>query len=687
MKPTSLSQTQIAAEVKSAITEAVSFIEGEIEPARLKSDKYFQGKVNLKHEEGRSASVATKCRDTVRAIKPALMRVFLQSGNPVEFSPNRQDVVDDARTRTEYAARVFAENDGFCLLDGAFNDALIKKTGILKAYFDETESVEVDEYSGLDLMQAQFVAAQNGVEVLSSSTGDDGLISMRVARTDTSGRIKIDAIAPEDFFVDRDARSIDDCYICGHSTEVRVGDVVAMGFDFDEVFEHAGSQAGTSQDEAEIQRKQGGGEQYDESGADLSMRRVVFTEAYMRMDVDGTGVPQLHKFLCVGNDYHVLEFEPADQVPFAVFEVDMEAHTFFGRSLVEIIQEDQDVSTSILRGLIDNVHMLNNPRLVAVDGAVNMDDLQNGEVGGIVRARSIDAVREMVVGSASQAAMPLMTYYDDLIRAKTGVSGAGMGLDADALQSQTAAGVNAAVQAATAVSELIARTLAETGMKQLFRLIVRLAAQHPQKDEMVRVDGQYVPVDPTSWGTDLALSVNVGLGNNQHDQKIMALQSVAQFQAAVMQTMGLGNGLVGLTQLRNTQADLLRMSGLPDADRYIMPMTMQAEQQMMMQAQQAAQQQGAQDPTGGLVQVEAMKVQQKAQADAQKAQIDAMKAQADHELKVAEMMRQDDLARDKMAQDLAVDAAKIAGQYGAAVDTARVKAEQAAPRPGVMPNG
>lgn len=686
MKPESLSETQVSEEIKSAITEAVSFIEGEIEPARLKSDKYFQGKVNLSREEGRSASVATKCRDTVRAIKPALMRVFLQSGNPVEFSPNRPDVVEDAQMRTEYAARVFAENNGFCLLDGAFNDALIKKTGILKAYFDETDRVEVDEYTGLTELQAQFVSMQKGVEVLEVTRSDDGF-DMRVARTEVDGRIKIDAIAPEDFFVDRDARSIDDCYICGHSTEVRVGDVVAMGFDFDEVFEHAGSQAGTSQDEAEIQRKQGGGEQYDESGADLSMRRVVFTEAYMRMDVDGTGVPQLHKFLCVGNDYHVLEFSPADQVPFAVFEVDMEAHTFFGRSLVEIIQDDQDVSTSILRGLIDNVHMVNNPRLLAVDKAVNMDDLLNGEIGGVVRVHSPDAVRELVVGSAAQTAMPLMTYYDDVIRAKTGVSGAGMGLDADALQSQTAAGVNAAVQAATAVSELIARTLAETGMKQLFRLIVRLAAQHPQKDEMVRVDGQYVPVDPTSWATDLSMTVNVGLGNNQHDQKIMALQNVAQFQAAVMQTMGLGNGLVGLTQLRNTQADLLRMAGLPDADRYMMPMTADAEMQMMMQAQQAAQQQGAPDPTEGLVQVEAMKVQQKAQSDAQKAQIDAQKAQADHELKVAEMMRQDDLARDKMAQDLAVDAARIAGQYGAAVDTARVKAEQAAPRPVVLPNG
>ena len=64
-----------------------------------------------------------------------------------------------------------------------------------------------------------------------------------------------------------------------------------------------------------------------------------------------------------------------------------------------------------------------------------------------------------------------------------------MGLDADVLQSQTAAGVNAAVQAANQVSELMARTLAEGGMKQLFTKIIKLARQHPNPDEMMRIDG------------------------------------------------------------------------------------------------------------------------------------------------------------------------------------------------------
>jgi hypothetical protein len=60
-----------------------------------------------------------------------------------------------------------------------------------------------------------------------------------------------------------------------------------------------------------------------------------------------------------------------------------------------------------------------------------------------------------------------------------------------------------------------------------------------------------------------------------------------------------------------------------------------------------------------------MKAQAKMQSDMMKMQLDAQKAAAE-----------DDRERDKMAQDLLVDAAKVYGQYGTAVDVARVKAEQ-----------
>ena len=79
--------------VQSAIDEAVSFVEGEISPARIKAQKYYDGHTDLGHEDGRSGVVATKVRDTVRAVKPSLMRVFLSTSKPVEYTPKGQEDV------------------------------------------------------------------------------------------------------------------------------------------------------------------------------------------------------------------------------------------------------------------------------------------------------------------------------------------------------------------------------------------------------------------------------------------------------------------------------------------------------------------------------------------------------------------------------------------------------------------
>ena len=695
MQPKRMTEDEIQSTVYNAITEAVDFVETEISPDRIEAQLYFDGKTKIEFEDGRSRVVATKVRDTIRAIKPALMRVFLQSDKPVEFVPKTPQAVQPANQATKYAQYVFHRNDGFKILQDVFHDALIKKTGVAKVYYDETVDLEIDEYSNLTPDQFSLIENDPEIEIIEfeqtieaeAVMDEAGMViqpeisyySVKVARENRRGQIKIDTIAPEDFFVDRMAESLEDCYVCGHASEARVGDLVNMGYDFETVYRLSGDGDSTVDDEEELARRGWDDNDDNESPNDPSMRKVLFTEAYMRMDIEGTGVPKMYKFICAGTSYELLDYELCDYVPFAVFEVDPEPHTFFGRSLAEIITDDQDAATSMLRGLLDGIAMQNNPRVAAVTNLVNMDDLLNNEIGGIVRVKDINALREFAVGTGSTAVLPALQFFDETVRAKTGVTGAAMGMDADVLQSQTAAGVNAAVQAATAVSELIARNLAEGGMKQMFKLIAQIARQHPNPDEMIRIDGNFVVVDPRSWTSDLDVITNVGLGNNQREERIAALQMTLQMQMQIWQAYGPTNGLVTMTGIRNTLADILGMAGVHNADRYYNQMNPQIEQMLMMQAQQAAQGQQQQgDPNAAYMQTEAMKAQTRAQVDMQKAAME-------HQRKLLEMANTDDLKRDEMAQQLLVDAAKILGQYGTNVDVARIRAEQAAPRPYGMP--
>lgn len=672
------SRLEIESIVQDAISEAVDFVEGEISEERIKAQRYYDGEVDLGVEEGRSKVVATKVRDTIRAVKPSLMRIFLSTAKPVEFTPKGPEDVANAEQATEFMHHEFTRLNGYRVINDAFQDALVKKQGIVKAYWMMYPEVEIYSFTDLSDDEYTYLIEDDNVSVIehsiemSISLDEMGaemempIHSVKLSRQKEKGELCIESVPPEEFFINRDARSLTDAYVVAHRSDMRAGDVIAMGFDPEIVFNLDSLESGSDMAEEEAFERRGYGiDTSDEDEQDPTMKNVTITEAYMRIDADGTGVPVLHKFTCGGTSYELLDFEPCDEVPFAKFEIDPEPHTFYGRSLAEIVMDDQDAATSVLRSILDNVAMTNNPRLGIVEGAVNIDDVLNNEIGAIVRMRQPGAVQELSVPFTAGQTLGALTYLDSLVESKTGVSRASMGLDPDAMQSTTKAAVQATVQAAAGQVEVMVRNLAD-GMRDLFGIMLRLMSKNVDEEQMMRMNGMFVPVDPRVWDQSMDVSINVGLGTGREEEKAMALNQALQMQTMVYQTYGPMNGLVSMTNIRNTLADQLAVAGIRNADRYFSPITPEIEAQMLQMQQQAQAQQGqAPDPNAAFLQAEQMKAQVKMQSDQMKMQLDAQKAAAS-----------DDLKRDQMAQDLLVDAAKIYGEYGTSVDVARVKAEQ-----------
>lgn len=673
------SRMEIAGIVQDAIQDAVDFVESEISEDRIKAQRYFDGEVDIGYEDGRSKVVATKVRDTIRAVKPSLMRIFLSTAKPVEFVPNGPEDVAMAQQATDFVTHEFNRLNGYRVLNDAFHDALIKKQGIVKAYWKEASTAKIYTFTDLSEDEYAYLIDDDDVTVIehsmemSISLDEMGLEiqtpihSVKISRKEMKGELVVESVPPEEFFINRDARTLKDAYVVAHRTDMRAGDLIDMGFDPEVILKLDSFDSGSEMTEAEVYERQGYDEDFgDDDVADPAMRNIAVTEAYMRMDIDGTGVPVLYRFFCGGTKYELLDYEPADEIPFAKFEVDPEAHTWYGRSLAEIIIEDQDAATSILRGILDNVAMTNNPRLGIVDGAVNIDDVMNNEIGAIVRMRQAGAVQDLAVPFTAGQTLSALTYMDQLVEQKTGVTRASMGLDPDAMQSTTKAAVQATVQAAAGQVEVMVRNLAD-GLRDLFGIILRISNKNIDEEKYMRMNGMFVPVDPRVWNTSYDVEINVGLGTGREEEKAMALNQALQIQQMVYQNYGPMNGLVSLTNIRNTLADLLAVGGVRNADRYFAPMTPEVEQQMlaMQQAQQAQMAQGQPDPNAAFLQAEQMKAQAKMQSDMMKMQLDAQKAAVE-----------DDRKRDQMAQDLLVDAAKIYGQYGTAVDVARVQAEQ-----------
>ena len=715
-----MSEQDIQSAITTAIESAIDYVDSDIAFQRERAQSYFDGNVDLEHEEGRSRVVSTKVRDVVRGAKPSLMRIFMANNKFVEFTPKGPEDVANAEQATAYCHWVFNKVGGYNVLSNAIHDSLVKKVGLVKVWWNTETIAKNYTYENLSDQEVQVLVNKEGVEVVEhrqdiememDEFGIDierNVHSMTITHKYEEGEMVIEGIPPEEFFIDGSAKSIDDAYICCHRSEKRAGDLIAMGFDPDVVENLSGTDEDTLIGSVEKIQRFGQSIQDDEQvDNDPSMRLVLVTEAYMRIDAEGDGIPTLHKFVCGGTGYEVLEMEPWDKVPFADFHVDPEPHAFYGRSLAELVINDQDTTTSVLRGILDNVALVNTPRLEVNEDMVEMDDVLNNEIGAIIRSEQIGSVNPLTVPFVAGSTLPALQYLDMLVEEKTGISKMSMGLNPDMLQNTSATAAALTAQAGAGQVEVMARNLAE-GAKRLFQLMLHVAIKNSPDEQMMRLNGQFVPVDPAVWDSSMDMEINVGLGTGQEDAKAAALMQTFQTQQQIWQTYGPQNGLVSMTQMRNTLADTLELSGFNNVDRYYAPMNPEIEQQLMAQMQeqaaQEAQMSGEQgDPMAqALIQAEQIKAQASMQGQQMKMQgkmqADQIKMQADMQVKAAQMQSKqgqelaelqlkyrelqssNDLERDQMNQDLLVEAAKILGQYGTAVDVERVKMMQNAPR-------
>jgi hypothetical protein len=144
-------------------------------------------------------------------------------------------------------------------------------------------------------------------------------------------------------------------------------------------------------------------------------------------------------------------------------------------------------------------------------------------------------------------------------------------LNPEALQSTAQVGIDATVQAAQQQIEMIARILAETGMRRVFDGILRLVKQHQDQARTVRLRNEWVPVDPSAWNAGMDTTVNTALGRGTDAQKLQSLSLIAEKQEQIFQTAGQVNPLVTPAEYRETLAQMVNIAGFPNADKFFLP--------------------------------------------------------------------------------------------------------------------
>jgi hypothetical protein len=680
-----MDDTELQGIVSAELEDAVSYIDSDVSPIRAKGTEYYRGDPFGNEEDGRSQVVAMEVRDTVSAMLPSLMKVFFSSENVVEYVPNGPEDVAGAQQATDYANYIYsADNNGFMTTYAIFKDSLVRKCGIAKYWWEENEEVKIEEYSGLDDQTVQILMQEDAEVRIVVSYPDTSipmemmqpqvdpatglpmqmqqpmLHDVQIKRNTKDGRIRIMAVPPEELLLDRRARSFDDAGIIAHRQMATVSDLIGMGYDQDEIEENISSTDLDSNDEylarQPLSTTMGAGDSMNPM-----QRRVLYIEAYIRVDFDGDGIPELRKICCMGSGYTMVRNLPASYIPFVDFPCDPEPHTspLEAMSIFDITHDIQEIKSEIMRNTLDSLAQSIHPRTAVVEGQVNIDDVLNNETGAIIRMRAPGMVQPFSTPFVGQAAFPMLDYMDQMREDRTGMSKAAMGLDPDALQSTTKAAVAATVSASQSRLELQARILAE-GMKKLFKGILYLMTTHQDKPRMVRLRNEWVQIDPRVWNANMDVNVNIGLGNGDNNEKLAALNLIMQKQEQIMAQFGPMNQISSLPMYIRTLQKAIELSGNKDASSYFN--TLPADFQM-------PQEQAKPTPEEVLAQVQAQSIQ-----------ADIQKKAAELELQREKMIRDDDYRRDQLAQDLLLKKYELELKYGTQISTAEIDARQAMDR-------
>lgn len=681
------------ADVQSAlylmVTDAIQYTDQELSPFRAQAAAYYLGEPFGNEEAGRSQVVLTELRDTILMIMPSLLDIFFGSERAVEYAPRNPAQVEVAEQMTEFVGDIVIgeDNPGFIIFQNWFQDALQKRLGIVKWWFDDTSDTKTFEASMLQIEQITQLEQDPTIQILSvemSPASPPGvpLFDVVYNQVKKDGRIRFTCMPPEEFLFNRNARTCASDHsapgvalFVGHRTQLTRSQLLAMGVSEADIDQYAFKDISLDMNQEQIVRQPITAPDTASVGP-IATQQALYIEGYPYLDCDGDGIAELRKVCMLGPGYHVISNEPWDERPFAIITPDPQPHTIIGQGICDYTMDLQKINSMIMRSVLDSLALSIHPRVAFTEGEVSLQDVLNTEIGAPIRVFHGNNPQQVLQGFTHEfvgaEGLGVLDKTAEIKENRTGISKASMGLNADALQSSTAAAVQGTLASAQQHIKQIARIFAETGVKDLMKGLGKLLVSNPNPPRMVKARGKYVQMNPEAWDEELDVRVNVALGGGLGPEKIAVLQETAADQKELMQTLGLANPFVTPKQYRDTRVKILKLQGRMDAETFYQDIPPDWQPPPPP----------PNDPNMVIAQAEVMKAQAqlaKSQADAvldqaKKESEDAKKA-FDLELKRRELEMKDELERERLELDAAIRIAEINAKYNANITVGQIMAD------------
>jgi hypothetical protein len=556
--------------------------------------------------EDRSQYVSQDVAEVVDGMLPQLLDVFVSDESALTCTPTKPDEPPSpqhpqgvsykaqAKAATAYLNHIFyTRNDGLNVLYDWIHDALLQKVGFVKVWVDEDPEDSRASYTGLIPDQVAALKG-DGYEIENEEPQPDGTANVVAVKHGTRRVLKTAVVPPHQMRIDANARWGAEPNAIGSVQALPRFELEEMGYD---VMSLAG--IGSSVDDVEFYNTEAtdmlGEVQPGVTAAAVHESYMLYTyaELYLKLDVDGDGTAEWRQ-CCLVNGI-LVHNEKTDGHPFAEMCLMPRPHAYFGDCPADRSYDVQKEHTNLARALFDNTYLSVNGRTyVNMDAEVNLDDLLDNRPAGLVRGRGAAnlALAPVATPNLSSPAFQLGEWLQSQLENRTGFTRYSQGLDSDSLN-KTATGVSIITQKADMRLRLMSR-FAAGAIRTMFRKLLKMAIQHQLPQEWMRINGEFVAINPSEWADQFDLAINVGLGHGtkqQQAQRVMAMLP--------LQMQGMGMGIVGPQQIANTIRLFATLNEFKNPDDFVMPenaqpgqppMPMQAMSQHLQQLQQQVQQ-------------------------------------------------------------------------------------------------
>lgn len=521
--------SELQAQVGIYFNHATGYHQGEMGVKTRMAWEYYYGRLPEPVTQGSSSWVDRTVWEAVNGTLQELVSVFTSGEDAVRFAPMNSADGNSARAATKMVNKILLrDNKGYNVLHDAFKECLVARNSFVKRYWEESESTFTEKFEDLSKEELDIYLAQLDGEILefTSEEDEEDSFSGEVTYEKKYEGVRVEFVPFEQVCVEPTATSLRDCNFICHRVRKSKDELYQMGFDKETVKDlnpaSSDIEAGVIGN-ARVNNLSPLNVSDVLSVGDEHADKLWLHENYIRTSVVNGRLETYQVFTIHGQ---ILEVNRVNDMPFETFTPFPIPGSIWGESVFDITKDIQDLTTSLIRGIIDNIQNANFRRYQAVKGQYDRASLLNNRPGGVVEVSQINAVTPFEYHQLPSGINDLLIYVDGKKEERTGVSKIGQGLDPNVFKNDNSyATTQMMMSAAQNRLRMIARNIAQRGMMELMAAIYDLVRTNGTEKITVDTAQGQQQIDPKLLPKREDLIVAVAVGDAERKERAQSLQT------------------------------------------------------------------------------------------------------------------------------------------------------------------